>query len=173
MKNRVFMAHYWKEITTLLITVAVIFGLFSLVLWSNIPFNCSPEECSSPNLNQDRLDFLLSFAPIASIIIAPAMVFIVHNFQGKNNPLSAFGVVALIWPALSCLLLLPSFLTGASIAPVGIGISVIVLIISLIKRLKSADSSIGWNNFLPLVVNIAWCILAYFSVLRFWEIFGD
>jgi multisubunit Na+/H+ antiporter MnhE subunit len=101
------------------------------------------------------------------------MVLVIRNYRVKYNLFSEFGIAALMWSALSCLLLFLLFISGAILALVGVGMSITAIVVDLIKKLKDRDSPLRWGDFLPLVVNIVWCLFAYFYVLRFWEIFGD
>jgi hypothetical protein len=147
--------------------------LLSLVLWTTFPFGCGPEECPIPNLDQRRLELLLLFGTLASIIVSPASVLVVHNHRVRNGPFSSLGKIALIWPAISCVLLFAIYFYGALLALVGVGISLLAVIISLVRRLKSEGNQFHWGDLLSVAANLSWTIVTYFYILRFWELFGD
>jgi hypothetical protein len=175
MTDRTFLARNWREIVTFLGVVISIFALLALVLWTTLPFGCSPEEClvSRDYLRQERLHLLLLFGPTTSVILAPAAVFLLREIRGRSNLFSALARAALSWPILSCVLLFPLFLYGAILAPVGVAISVVALITTVVKGIRSHRSPIHWTDLLPLASNTAWSFLAYAYVVRSWQVFGD
>jgi hypothetical protein len=167
------MSSFRKDISTFLVSIALIFGLLSLVLWTTFPFGCGSEECPIPNLNQSRLELLLLFGTLASTVVSPATILVVHNYRVRSSPFSSLGKVALTWPAISCFLLFTLYLYGALLAPAGVGISLLAVIISLVRRLKSDVNQFHWGDLLAVAANLSWTIVTYFYILRFWELFGD
>lgn len=170
-----FAFHRREEIFTFLLVFALIFGLLCLVLWTSLPFNCSPEECSkSPEkLNHYRLELLITFSPLASLVIAPAIIFIRKSLRKRIDFFSKLGLVSLAWPAISCLLLIPLEIIGLTVAVLGVGFSITDIIIHITKKNRVKDFPIHWHIFLPLLFNMVWCFLSYFYLIRFWEIFAD
>jgi len=172
MQENNFKFQYWQEAATALVVIVSVFGLFGLLLWTNLPFNCSLDECSLSTqlLSQQRQGLLLRFAPIASALLLPGLVLLVHDLRNPKGLISRPGRLALLWPALSLLLPVPiRILFAAS----GIGISILALGLGLNRSLKSKSGSRLGYDFLALGVNVAWCLFTYFFLLSFWEIFGD
>jgi hypothetical protein len=162
-----------KDITVFILTIALIFGSLSLVLWTTLPYGCSWQECYFTYLNQKRFDFLLLLGFTISIVVAPTVILFGRNYRVQNGPFSSLGKAALIWQVVSCISMFIHFVLGTILAPIGLGIAVVAVIVSVIRRITQWDAKFHWGDLSTFALNMAWVFVSYFYLVRFWELFGD
>jgi hypothetical protein len=168
------MIGFRKDIAVFFLTIALVFGLLSLVLWTTPRYGCNwLEKCEAPLPNQIKFEYLLLLGSVVSIIMVPVMILFARNRRVQNGPFSPFGKVALIWPVITCIPLFLFFFWGAMFAIGGIGIAAVAVIVSFWRKIKSADSKFCWGDLLTVAIAMAWSFVAYFYTLKFWELFGD